>query len=415
MKPFPLSSTSLPAAIWALGFTSLFMDVSSEMIHALLPIYITGTLGAGALALGMIEGVAEATALIVKIFSGVISDMTGKRKTLALLGYGMAALTKPLFPLATSLSLIVTARFVDRIGKGIRGAPRDALVADIAPKERLGEAYGLRQALDTVGAFLGPLIAVVVMLASVSDIRLVFWIAVIPALLSVLCLALFVPEPQDKHEINDTKSLNINSISSFSFQFWIILGLGAALSAARISDAFLILRVTGYGLPTPLAPLILVAMNIIYALFAWPVGRWADRWPRQRLLAAGLVVLIVGDIVLATGSTFLFGGIGMVLWGLHLALTQGILAAMIAEAAPAPLRGTAFGLYNLASGLAMLVGNVAAGLLWDRYGPATAFIGSGALAAASFLFLPWTSRSRTVDPETGTPSSSRDAIARSRQ
>jgi len=382
------SASSLPRAIWALGLTSLFMDVSSEMIHGLLPLYITGTLGAGAIAVGLIEGIAEATALIVKVFSGAVSDITGKRKLIALLGYGLAAITKPLFPLAQSLELIITARFIDRIGKGIRGAPRDALVADIAPKERLGEAYGLRQSLDTIGAFIGPLIAVGVMMSSFDDFRLVFWLAVIPAALSVATLFFFVPEREAPEKGTAKSPITLASIAALPRAYWVLLGIGAIMSLARVSDAFLVLRVANLGLATAYAPLVLVAMNIIYALFAYPAGKLADRVSRKTLLAIGIVALIAADAVLALAPSLGWGGLGLILWGLHMALTQGLLAAMIAAEAPSDLRGTAFGLFNLASGGAMLLGNVAGGLLWDLAGDGVTFLASGIAIGVSFALLP---------------------------
>jgi len=381
-------STSLPRAIWALGLTSLFMDVSSEMIHGLLPLYITGTLGAGAIAVGLIEGVAEATALIVKVFSGVVSDITGKRKLLALLGYGLAAITKPLFPLAQSLDLIIAARFIDRIGKGIRGAPRDALVADLAPKDRIGEAYGLRQSLDTVGAFIGPLIAVGVMLSSFDNFKVVFWIAVIPAFLAVATLFFFVPEREAKSGEARKNPITRAAIAALPRPFWMVLGIGALLSFARISDAFLVLRITDLGVQIAYAPLVLVAMNIIYALFAFPAGKLADRLSHAKLLGLGILMLVLADLVLAQATNLVWGGAGLMLWGLHMAMTQGLMATIIASHAPPDLRGTAFGLFNLASGVAMLIGNVLAGGLWDMVGPSATFLASGLTAAIGILALP---------------------------
>jgi len=381
-------TTSLPRAIWALGLTSLFMDVSSEMIHGLLPLYITGTLGAGAIAVGLIEGVAEATALIVKVFSGVVSDITGKRKLLALLGYGLAAITKPLFPLAQSLDLIIAARFIDRIGKGIRGAPRDALVADLAPKDRIGEAYGLRQSLDTVGAFIGPLIAVGVMLSSFDNFKVVFWIAVIPAFLAVATLFFFVPEREAKSGEARKNPITRAAIAALPRPFWMVLGIGALLSFARISDAFLVLRITDLGVQIAYAPLVLVAMNIIYALFAFPAGKLADRLSHAKLLGLGILMLVLADLVLAQATNLVWGGAGLMLWGLHMAMTQGLMATIIASHAPPDLRGTAFGLFNLASGVAMLIGNVLAGGLWDMVGPSATFLASGLTAAIGILALP---------------------------
>lgn len=384
----------LPAAIWALGLTSLFMDVSSEMIHALLPIYITGTLGAGVWALGFIEGVAEGTALIVKIFSGVISDITGKRKALALLGYGMAALTKPLFPLAHSLGLVITARFIDRIGKGIRGAPRDALVADLVDSDRRGEAFGLRQSLDTIGAFVGPLIAILVLSFWHDAIRTVFWIAVIPAFLAVATLFLFVPERDAPRTSGASFPISRAALKRLPSGFWLILIFSVVLSFARVSDAFLILRIAHFDLPLAYAPLVLVAMNVIYAACAWPVGILADRMSRRTLLALGILALIVAALCLGFAIALPLAGVGLLFWGLSLALTEGLMAAMIADSAPASLRGTAFGLFNLASGIAMLLGNLASGTLWDIAGPESAFLFTAAAAAAAMVLLPFIRRNQ---------------------
>ena len=378
----------LPAAIWALGFTSLFMDVSSEMIHALLPLYITGTLGAGVFAVGLIEGIAEATALIVKLFSGVISDITGKRKTLALLGYGLAALTKPLFPLASSLSVVIAARFIDRIGKGIRGAPRDALVADLAPLDRRGEAFGLRQSLDSIGAFLGPLIAMGLMLIASNNFPLVFWIACIPAFLSVAVLFVFVPETNTAKSTTKGFPLSRAALSIMPKAFWMALGISAILSFARVSDAFLILRASDLGLPLAFAPFVLIAMNIVYSVLAWPAGALSDRLSRRMVLAIGIIALAGAALSLSLASSLWGVALGITLWGVHLALTQGLLATFIADAAPTDLRGTAFGLFNLASGVAMLFGNALTGWLWDAKGADSAFLLSGLAASMILLAIP---------------------------
>ena len=384
----------LPAAIWALGFTSLFMDVSSEMIHALLPLYITGTLGAGVFAVGLIEGIAEATALIVKLFSGVISDITGKRKTLALLGYGLAALTKPLFPLASSLSVIIAARFIDRIGKGIRGAPRDALVADLAPVDRRGEAFGLRQSLDSIGAFLGPLIAMGLMLFASNNFTLVFWIACIPACLSVATLFVFVPETNTAKSTAKGFPLSRAALGMMPKAFWMALGISAVLSFARVSDAFLILRASDLGLPLAFAPFVLIAMNIVYSVLAWPAGALADRLSRRMVLAIGITALTGAALSLSLASSLWGVALGIALWGVHLALTQGLLATFIADAAPADLRGTGFGLFNLASGVAMLLGNALTGWLWDVKGADSAFLLSAIAASTILLALPLLKRTR---------------------
>ena len=372
---------SLPSGIWVLGFVSLLMDISSEMIHALLPLFMVGTLGMSVALVGLLEGLAEATALILKVFSGVISDWFGKRKPLAVLGYGLGAATKPLFALATGPGMIFTARLLDRVGKGIRGAPRDALVADIAPPEQRGAAFGLRQSLDTVGAFLGPLLAVGLMLLWANDFRAVFAVAIIPAVLCVLLLVLGVQEPE-----RPAGAPRVNPISQASLQrlpraYWWVVGVGAVFTLARFSEAFLVLRAEQVGIALALVPLVMVAMNAVFAVTAYPFGKLSDRVPHRRLLLAGLAVLVLADVVLAASTHWTGLLLGVALWGVHMGMTQGLLAAMVADTAPADLRGTAYGFFNLMSGLAMLAASVVAGLLWQYWGPAWTF-GAGAMFSA---------------------------------
>lgn len=372
----------LPRGIWMLGFVSLFMDVSSEMIHAVLPLFVVGTLGASAALLGLLEGIAEATAQVSKLFSGVLSDRWRSRKGLALLGYGMAAMVKPLFPLATSVTAVFAARFADRVGKGIRGAPRDALVADIAPEEQRGAAFGLRQSLDTVGAFAGPLIAVGLMSVLLFDLRAVMWVACIPGLIAVAVLFFGVQEPSRQQAPVRRPGLDLRAVSSLGRGFWMVTGLGAAMMMARFSEAFLVLKAAEAGLANAYVPLVMVVMSLVYSLASYPVGALSDRVGRGGLLAAGMVVLAGADLLLALGGSLGTMFAGVALWGLHMGLTQGLLAAMVADAAPAPLRGTAFGTFNLVNGLALLLGSLLAGLLWDGYGPDTTF-----LAGAGFALL----------------------------
>jgi MFS family permease len=383
----------IPRGVWILGFVSLLMDISSEMIHALLPLYLTVGLGASALAVGIIEGVAEATALIVKVFSGAISDRLRNRKWLTAAGYGLAAFSKPLFAMATGAGLVFFARFLDRIGKGIRGAPRDALIADLTPAAIRGAAFGLRQSLDTVGAFAGPLLAMALMLAWNDDFRAVFWVAVVPAVLSFLLVAFAVREPRvaDSDSVARREKLHFNRalLRQLGPAFWSVTAIGGALTLARFSEAFLILRGQDLGVRIALAPLILVAMNVIYALTAYPVGRLADRMPPATLLAWGIACLVAADVVLALASGVAALALGVLLWGLHMGLTQGLLAAMVAHAAPAHLRGTAFGVFNLASGVAMLAASVLAGALWHYVGPAATFWAGAALAAAAAAITRW--------------------------
>jgi MFS family permease len=377
----------LPAAIWALGGVSLLMDVSSELIHSLLPVFMVTTLGISVLAVGLIEGLAEATALIVKVFSGVLSDYWGRRKPLAVAGYGLGALSKPLFALATSAGLVLAARLIDRIGKGIRGAPRDALVADLAPPAMRGAAFGLRQALDTVGAFLGPVLAIGLMLLWANDFRAVFWVAVIPAVLSVALLAFGVREPARADGARPGNPIRRENLRRLGRGYWWVVAVGAVFTLARFSEAFLVLRAQQGGLALAWTPLVLIAMNLVYSLGAYPFGKLSDRTSHGALLAWGLAVLIAADLLLARANQGPLLWSGIALWGLHMAMTQGLLATMVAETAPADLRGTAFGFFNLVSGLALLAASVLAGWLWDQWGAPVTFLAGAGLAAAALAVL----------------------------
>jgi MFS family permease len=387
MRPHNPAHGKLPSAIWVLGFVSLLMDISSEMIHSLLPLFMVGTLGASALVVGLVEGLAEATALIVKVFSGVLSDWWGKRKGLAVFGYALGALTKPLFALAPGMGLVLTARLLDRVGKGIRGAPRDALVADLAPPAMRGAAFGLRQSLDTVGAFLGPLLAVGLMLLWANDFRAVFWVAVVPGLLAVALLVAGVHEPERPAGQRRSNPIRRENLRRLSGGYWWVVGVGAVFTLARFSEAFLVLRAEQSGVPLALVPLVMVAMNGVYAASAYPFGRLADRMDHRTLLALGLAVLIAADLVLASGTHWATLLAGVALWGVHMGLTQGLLATMVADTAPADLRGTAFGFFNLVSGVALLLASVVAGLLWDRLGAAFTFYAGAGFGALALLGL----------------------------
>jgi MFS family permease len=363
----------IPPGVWALGFVSLLMDISSELIHSLLPVFMVTTLGTSVFMVGLIEGLAESTALIVKVFSGALSDYWGKRKPLAVLGYSLGALSKPLFALATTSGLVLTARLIDRVGKGIRGAPRDALVADITPPALRGAAFGLRQSLDTVGAFTGPLLAMGLMVLWANDFRAVFWVATVPAWLCVVLLVVGVREPERPVGVIRVNPISRVNLARLTSAYWWVVGIGAVFTLARFSEAFLVLRAQQGGLGLAWTPLVLVGMNLIYAACAYPFGKLADRMHHTTLLAWGLVLLIAADALLASSNQ---GGLfwaGIALWGLHMAMTQGLLATMVAHAAPQDLRGTAYGFFNLMSGLAMLVASGLAGLLWDQLGASVTF------------------------------------------
>jgi MFS family permease len=394
-QPTPAAWRALPAGIWALGFGSLFMDVSSEMIHSLLPIFMVTVLGASVVTVGIIEGIAEATAAILKVFSGALSDFLGKRKFLMILGYGLAAFTKPIFPLAGSIGWVFTARFVDRIGKGIRGAPRDALVADITPVKLRGAAYGLRQALDSVGALLGPLLAVAFMIWFADDLRAVMWVAVIPAFIAVALLMIYVREPESAHAPGQVKApLALADTKRLPLHYWLVVLGGAVFTLARFSEAFLVLRAEDVGLALGYVPVVMVVMNVFYAAAAYPAGAAADRFHQRTLLLIGLALLVAADVVLAlaTGALVVFAGAA--LWGLHMAFTQGLLSKLVADTVPAHLRGTGFGIFNLVSGGALLLASVIAGTLWSAIGPSATFLAGAGFAAIAAIGL-MTVRRRT--------------------
>ena len=380
---------AIPRTVWMLGLVSLCMDLSSELIHSLLPVFLVSGLGASVLAVGIIEGVAEATALIIKVFSGALSDWLGRRKALLLAGYGLAALSKPLFPLAASMETVFAARFIDRIGKGIRGAPRDALVADVTPPEIRGAAFGLRQSMDTVGAVLGPGLAVVLMLVF-TDIRQVLWFAVVPGMVAMALLIWGVREtrPDAAQARPFCAPIRWAAAREFSAAYWRVVAIGAVFTLARFSEAFLILRGLDMGLSAAWAPVVLIVMSLFFTLSAYPAGWLSDRMPRTVILAVGLILLMLADLVLAVTS----GGVwlllaGAALWGLHMGFSQGILSALVADTTPRDLKGTAFGIFNLASGVCMLIASVLAGWLWQGWGPSATFLAGAVFAGVALLAL----------------------------
>ncbi|MEO7761833.1 MAG: MFS transporter [Casimicrobiaceae bacterium] len=390
-------TAKLPATVWILGVVSLLMDFSSELIHGLLPIYLTTTLGVGALALGWIEGAAEATAAIVKIFSGTISDALGKRKPLLLLGYGLAALTKPFFPLASGAGLVLTARLTDRIGKGIRGAPRDALIADITPREQHGAAYGLRQALDTVGAIVGPLAAIALLSGTFGvafDVRGALWFAVIPAIASFLLLLFALGEPESVRKAKSGARFRWADLANLRRDCWMVVALGAVFQLARFSEAFLVLRVSSFDANPVWGPAALAVMSVVYAIFSYPAGLLADRIDKRKLLGAGLFALIAADVMLARAGSLWSALAGVAVWGLHMGLTQGVLSAMVAATAPPNLRGSTFGVFSVVSGIVLLVASVLAGALWEHVDPAATFIAGGAICVIALLGLPFVKATR---------------------
>lgn len=377
---------SIPSGIWALGLVSLLMDISSEMIHALLPVYLVTVMGASTLTVGIIEGVAEATANIVKIFSGALSDRLGKRKLLAATGYGLSALTKPLFPLASGVGGIVVARFIDRVGKGIREAPRDALIADITPDHLRGASFGLRQSLDTIGAFAGPLLAVLMMWLFANNMGAVFWIAALPAFLAMSFMIFGVREPEHQAGQRQVRSpLSTRELRRLGSDFWTVVAVAVVFTLARFSDAFLLLRAQSVGLPVMFVPVVMVVMNVVYALTAYPAGVLSDGGGRTRLLLFGLSLLVAANLVLAFSSGIAGVMLGVAIWGLHMGFAQGLFPALVADTAPPELRGTAYGIFSLLTGLSLLAASVIAGALWKWAGPEATFLSGATFAIVSLL------------------------------
>lgn len=389
----PTDRITIPTTVRMLGWVSLFMDLSSELIHALLPIFLVSTLGMSVAALGLLEGAAEATAMIVKIFSGPLSDWLGKRKALLLFGYGLAALSKPLFPLAETAAMVAAARLIDRLGKGIRGAPRDALIADVAPPQIRGACFGLRQSMDTIGAFAGPLAAIGLMFWFSDHIRVVLWFAVAPALVAVVLIVVGIDEPTEKRASLAFRSpLHWHALREFSGRYWFVVAFGAIFTLTRFSEAFLVLRAQQTGLNVAWIPGVMVIMSAAYSLCAYPVGALSDRIDRRLFLALGLVLLIAADGLLGASTSISAMLIGVFLWGLHMGFTQGVLAAMVAETAPDNLRGSAFGVFYLACGICMLFASVIAGWLWSHHGASATFFAGAALAAIPLVMCRFTPR-----------------------
>jgi len=388
----PAPRVRLPAQVWALGIVSLLTDVSSELVHALLPLLLVGTLGVSMVMLGLIEGLAEGTASIVKLFAGALSDRFQRRKPLIVIGYGLSALTKLVFPLAGSAGSVLAARLLDRFGKGIRGAPRDALIADVTPEAQRGAAYGLRQSLDTIGAVIGPLLALGLM-AWLGVVQHALWFAAIPGLLAVAVLWVFVREPEAVGAPVG-KRFGLRDWRSLDRRLWQVLALCALLGLARFGEGFLVIHGRDIGLGDRYAPLTLVLMSFVFTLLAYPVGLLADRWSRWRLLGLSILMLLGADLVLAFAPNVGWFGAGVALWGAHLGLSQGVLSAMLAEAAPKALRGTAFGVFHLLSGLSAIAGSVLAGWVWQRHGADVMFLVAAALVLVSGAVCARVSRSK---------------------
>lgn len=382
----PATKIKIPRTVWVLGFVSLLMDISSEMIHALLPLFMAGALGASAIWIGLVEGIGEGTALIAKVFSGVVADRFGHKKHLVFAGYFLGVVSKPVFALAGCMPVVLAARFFDRIGKGLRGAPRDAIVADVTDESIRGAAYGLRQSLDAAGAFVGPLIATLLLLLWTEDLRSIFWIALIPG---AACLLLILIGVEDNvTETKNTKRIEWNEIGSvMTPAFRQLVILGTLFSLARFSNAFIVLKAADIGIDQAWIPMIIVLMHIAFSLSSYPFGMLADRLNPMRLLALGMVLLALSDLLFAFAANTAVLILGVVLFGMHLGATQGIFSAIVSEVAVSHLRATAFGVFNFFSGIALLVSGLVAGGLWELFGAQYCFAGGVVFAVLTLVLI----------------------------
>lgn len=380
--PAAATKPAIPGAVWLLGLVSLLTDISSEMIFAVLPVYLSTVMGMPMAVIGLIEGLAEATAAIVKIFAGLLADRWGRCRGLIVFGYALSAATKIVFPLAGVAAPIFAARIVDRVGKGLRTAPRDALIARVSPLAIRGKCFGVRQTLDSVGAVIGPLIAIVVMGWTGGDFTSVFWIAVLPGLLAVAVVVHLKEAPAPLPLANAV--LGRSGFAALGPMFWWITTLAVVMTLGRGAKAFLVLRTENVGTALWLVPLVFVIMNLVYALVAFPAGLLADRMNRHRLLTSGIALLVASDLILTLADRPWVVLAGVLLWGLHFGVTQGLLATLIADAVPDARHGTAFGIFNFASGFAMVAAGAGGGVVWDLWGPSALF--AAGLAASLLAF-----------------------------
>ena len=362
--------------------------MSSAMIYSLLPVFMVRVLGISIASVGVIEGTAEATNSLIKIVSGAASDWIGRRKPLVVFGYTLSAVIKTIFPVAGTVSAVLAARVIDRLGKGIRDAPRDAFLADLTAKEIRGEGFGLRLALAISGFVVGPLIAIGLMKLSGDDFQLVFWIALIPAYLSLVVLFVAVKElPFNYDESQRRRPIRRGDIIALPAVFWWVVAIASLLSLARFSQAFLVLKAHDIGVDAAFVPMVLVVMYLVFSVAAYPFGVLADHLDRRLQLGIGTVILVGADVVLANASTVWLTMLGAALWGLQLGVTQGLLGATIADVAPDRLRGTAFGIYDVAIGVGTFIASAGAGALWMAGGPSIAFSFSACVATAAALML----------------------------
>lgn len=359
------------------------------MIFPLLPAFLVGVLGASATSLGLIEGVAEGTSALLKLVAGRVADKTGRLKGLTTLGYTISGIAKPLVALATLPWHVLGVRFSDRVGKGIRSAPRDALLAASATEETMGRAFGVHRAMDTAGAMLGPLVAFAILALAPGEYRLVFGLAAIPALLSVFVLIAFVRDRRPE-SLPANADPSLAGAGQLGGKFWKLLAIVAVFSLGNSSDAFALLRAQDLGVPAALLPILWFGFNSLYTAVAWRSGGWSDRVGRRRVLVVGLLIYAASYAAFAAAGNVLQVVGAFALYGLYYGFTEGVLRAAIADAVPSNRRGTAYGVYYAVTGGLALVASLGAGWLWDVYGPAVPFgMGAGLALVAALMATVW--------------------------
>lgn len=380
---------SLGRTVIALGAVSFLTDVSSEMIYPLLPVFLTVTLGASASMLGLIEGAAETTASLLKLASGWWSDRVKRRKPLIVFGYALASLVRPLVAVAQSASQVLVIRVTDRIGKGIRTSPRDALIADAVDPSIRGRAFGFHRAADHAGAFLGPIVAFALMHWWAVETRTVFWLALIPGALAVVTVVVFVKEPAGRARLAEyeTVARSATAENQLPRSFWAYLGVLLLFTIGNSTDAFLLLRANQLGVPVTLVPILWATLHGVKSAASTPGGALSDRVGRVPTLVAGWTIFALVYVGFAFASAAWHAWALFIVYGLFYALTEGAERALVADIVPPGKRGTAFGWFNLSLGLGLLPASVLFGVVWDRAGAPAAFLMGGALAGMASILL----------------------------
>lgn len=367
------------------------MKISSVIVFTLSPLFMTQVLGASIFAVGILEGILEVITLLARIFSGIISDYIHKRKSIIVVGYIFALISRPFLALATRMEDVFLGRAFDRIGNGLDATPRDALVGDLAPPQIKGACYGLRESLSRAGSFAGALLVMALLWLTEGNFSLVFWIGSIPTVLALMVLVIFVkdsPNQQAQHK-KPTHKFKLKDLKKLPLPFWLILLLSGLFMLSNFSGAFLILRAEQTGLDLHLTSLVMIIQNLATAGTAYPVGYLSDKMGRRSMMGVGIVLIVCSDLLLAWGGSLYTILGGVLLWGAEIGITQSILAVFLADTCPQDLRGTGFGLFHFINGCCLLLANVFAGWIWHDVNPSAMFLASAVMASCSAFVLPF--------------------------